>query len=188
MDMDIELLLRKWYIPGTRLYTYLVTHSEAVQKKALRVAGSVPHLAPDREFIAEAAMLHDIGIIRVNAPEIDCHGEAPYVCHGILGAEMLRQQGLGRHARVCETHIGVGLSAADIRSQNLPLPERDMLPESIEEKIICYADKFFTKIPGRLEQELAVEDICAGLSKYGADKVAGFQALHALFSAKGERG
>ena len=33
----------------------------------------------------------------------------------------------------------------EIEQQNLPLPHRDFLPETIEEKIICYADKFYSK-------------------------------------------
>ena len=35
-------------------------------------------------------MLHDIGIFRCNAPDIDCHGDAGYICHGYLGAELMR--------------------------------------------------------------------------------------------------
>ena len=58
---------------------------------------------------------------------------------------MMREEGYDRHARVCERHTGAGLSAREIEQQNLPLPHRDFLPETIEEKIICYADKFYSK-------------------------------------------
>lgn len=58
---------------------------------------------------------------------------------------MMREEGYDRHARVCERHTGAGLSAREIEQQNLPLPHRGFLPETIEEKIICYADKFYSK-------------------------------------------
>ena len=54
-------------------------------------------------------MLHDIGIIRCNAPGIQCFGNEPYICHGRIGAEMLRAEGFPHHARVCERHTGRGL-------------------------------------------------------------------------------
>jgi uncharacterized protein len=48
-----------------------------------------------------------------------------------------------KFARICERHTGSGLTAEEIVSGGLPLPERDFLPETLEEKIICLADKFF---------------------------------------------
>ena len=37
-------------------------------------------------------------------------------------------------------------TAEEIISQHLPIsPPRDLLPESVEEKLVCYADKFFSK-------------------------------------------
>ena len=59
-------------------------------------------------------MLHDIGIFLTHAPQIGCHGDKPYICHGYLGRELLEKEGFPRHAIVCETHVGVGLTIADI--------------------------------------------------------------------------
>lgn len=42
-------------------------------------------------------------------------------------------------------HVGVGISVKDVHQFNLPLPARDMLPISIEEQLICYADSFFPR-------------------------------------------
>ena len=50
-----------------------------------------------------------------------------------------------RHALVCERHTGAGLSLKDIMDQKLPVPPREMLPVSMEEQVICFADKFFSK-------------------------------------------
>ena len=124
-------------------------------------------------FIEEAAMLHDIGVFRCNAPGIDCHGDAEYICHGYLGAELMRAEGYPRHARVCERHTGTGLSLAMIEERNLPLPHRDdFRPETWEEQLICFADKFFSKT--KLEKEKPVEKVRQSLSKYGNETVQQF--------------
>ena len=80
-------------------------------------------------------MLHDIGIFLCDAPGIACHGKEPYICHGRLGAELLRQAGYPRHARVCERHTGAGLTKAEIVAQHLPIPAQDFLPETLEERL-----------------------------------------------------
>jgi uncharacterized protein len=98
----------------------------------------------------------------------------------MLGAEMLRNEGLPRHALVCERHTGSGLSADDIIKENLPLPPRDMLPLSVEERVICYADKFFSK-SRRLDEEKPVDKIMAQMAAHGADVASRFADLHAQF-------
>ena len=124
-------------------------------------------------------MLHDIGIIRCDAPGIECFGTEPYIRHGILGAAMLRSEGLERHARVCERHTGAGLSRQDIVSQNLPLPQQDYLPETLEEQLICYADKFFSKT--RLEQEKTIGQAEHSLAKFGEEGLQRFRHWKQLF-------
>lgn len=123
----------------------LLAHSEAVRGAALAIAKRLPHLAVDLGFIAEAALLHDIGIVYTHAPQIGCYGKAPYLTHGQIGAGILRQAGFGKHALVCERHIGVGLTREEIEIKLLPLIAKDILPVSIEEQIICYVDNFFSK-------------------------------------------
>ena len=134
------------------------------------------------KFIEEAAMLHDIGIIRCNAPGIHCHGTEPYICHGRIGAEMLRGEGLPRHARVCERHTGAGLTRDDIVSQQLPLPQQDFLPETMEEKLVCYADKFFSK--SRPDEEKTLEQAVRSLSKFGDEGVSRFMEWHEMFKTE----
>ena len=124
-------------------------------------------------------MLHDIGIIKTDAPGIKCFGTEPYICHGILGAEMLRQEGLPRHARVCERHTGAGLSLNEIVSQNLPLPHQDFLPETLEEQVICYADKFFSKT--HLDREKSVEKAEKSIAKFGEEGLARFKQWEKMF-------
>lgn len=138
-------IIRKYYPENNQLLSLLMTHSKSVAKKAIEIARNLNDPDIDFELLTEGAMLHDIGIFRCKAPGIFCYGERPYICHGIEGAEILRKEGLPRHALICERHTGSGLTAKEIEEANLPLPHRDMLPLSIEEKIICVADKFYSK-------------------------------------------
>lgn len=143
--MQPEKIIEKYYSARPSLMALLLRHSRQVADKAMEVLDKHPEIRADRTFVYEAAMLHDIGILRTNAPGIGCMGTEPYICHGRLGAEMLRQEGLPAHARVAERHTGTGLTAETIRLQGLPLPQMDLLPETVEEQIVCYADKFFSK-------------------------------------------
>jgi uncharacterized protein len=149
-------------------------HGRLVAGKALAAAARVAHLHPDLKFIENAAWLHDIGIYLTRSPGLDCHGREPYIRHGVLGREILDGLGLSRHGLVCERHVGVGISAEDIRRFSLPLPERDMLPLTVEEQIICWADKFFSKNGNGPSREKSVADIVKGLKPYGADKTERF--------------
>ena len=156
-------------------------HSAAVAKKAFDAAKRVSRLNPDYRFVKEAAMLHDIGIFYTNVPSLGCTGKYPYVSHGYLGRKLLEDRGLPRHALVCERHVGVGLTLDEIRKYSLPLPERDMVPITIEEQIVCYADKFFSKKLDQNGKEQSLEAVLKQIEVYGQDKVERFKAWVDLF-------
>ena len=178
-DMDYQVIINKYYPEDNELRHILLVHSRAVADKALAIADRHPELSLDRQFIEEAAMLHDIGIVRCNAPGIQCFGTEPYICHGRIGAEILRAEGFPRHARVCERHTGAGITRSQIIAQKLPLPQQDFLPETMEEKVICYADKFFSK--SHLDEEKTIEQAIASLSKFGEEGVARFREWVKMF-------
>lgn len=177
--MNPVKIIEKYYNTQSDAYCILLDHSRSVTNKALSVARARPDMDLDTLFIEEAAMLHDIGMICCHAPEIDCHGSYAYICHGYLGAEMLRKEGYPRHALVCERHTGTGISLKMIERNNLPLPHRDFLPVSKEEQLICFADKFFSKT--KLEKEKSVDKIRESLCKYGDDSVLRFNVWCKLF-------
>ena len=177
-------IIGEYYKQGTRVYEILITHGEHVAKKALDAAKNVSRLNPDFDFIRDAAMLHDIGIFLTDTPKLGCAGRHPYICHGNLGRNLLEKKGMHKLALVCERHVGVGITTEDIRQYNLPLPERNMEPISIEEQIICYADKFFSKDNDLIPKEKSVEDIKLVLEQYGHDKVAKFQSWVDMFEDK----
>jgi len=176
----IEIIAR-YYEPSTRAFRIVKEHGELVAQRAKKAALQVGHLDPDLAFIESAAMLHDIGIFLTRSPGLDCHGTEPYVRHGILGREILDALGMHRHGLVCERHVGAGISVEDVRSFNLPLPQRDMRPETVEEQIICYADKFFSKNGNGASREKSIVEIVASLRPYGADKVERFMGWMELF-------
>lgn len=173
-------LLQKYYDPSSRAYRILVAHSERVAERALEIATNHPEWELNLPFIREAALLHDIGIYATDAPSIGCTGSEPYIKHGVIGAELLTREGLPRHALVCERHTGVGLTLEMIIKRNLPLPHREMIPVTLEEQIICFADCFYSKSGDPLAPK-SVEQITKSLQKHGQDQVLRFQAWCKLF-------
>lgn len=177
--MDYQSIILKYYPEANALRDILITHSTLVMRRALKICDAHPELHLDRQFIEEAAMLHDIGICRCDAPGIQCFGTEPYLRHGLIGGQMMREEGYPRHARVCERHTGAGLTKAEIIRQNLPLPHQDFLPETLEEQLICYADKFYSKT--HPEREKSYEKAKKSLERLGEDGLQRFIGWHDLF-------
>lgn len=178
----LEKLIARFYPEDRALRDLLYTHSRCVADEALGIAKNLIRLHPeyklDLDFIEEAAMLHDIGIAACDAPGIHCHGQLPYICHGSEGARILAEGGLLKHARVCERHTGSGLTAEEILEEALPVPARNMLPVTPEEKIICYADKFYSKNPESLTRRKSLEEVRKSMAKFGEASLSRFDTLH----------
>lgn len=173
---EVYAIIDFFYAPDDPARKILLEHSIQVREKALQIAEKFDGV--DRELIAAGAMLHDIGIRFCNAPDIGCFGSEDYLLHGILGAENLRAmncRNAEKLARICERHTGSGISAAEITARKLPLPEKDFFPETMEEKIICLADKFFSKSADM--QEKSIDVIRKGMLKFGDDSLARFDKL-----------
>ena len=177
--MNPLALIDKYYPEENELKHILLTHSRSVADKALELAGRHPELQLDLQFVEEAAMLHDIGIFRTDAPDIHCFGNYPYICHGYLGADLMREEGFPKHALVCERHTGAGLTLQSIISQGLPVPHRELVPVSLEEQLICFADKFFSKT--HLDREKSVEKARKSIQKYGKEGLDRFDNWCRLF-------
>lgn len=167
--IDVQKILGRYYKKKSIVGKKLHIHSEMVAKRALLIAEKHPELETNKKFIKEAAMLHDIGINLTKAPKLGCYGEHEYITHGYLGANLLRSLGYPKHARVCERHTGTGLTKEEVKMRKIPIPVIDYTPESIEEKIICYADKFYSK--GNLERIQTVNQVRDRIEKYGKAKL-----------------
>jgi uncharacterized protein len=104
-------------------------HSEKVADKAIEIARKIKKVQVDINLIEIGALLHDIGRTKT-------HGFK----HALIGGKILKQRGFSNKlARICETHILGGLDKED--AKKVGLPEKDYLPLTLEEKIICLADK-----------------------------------------------
>ena len=149
--MDYQAIIDKYYPADDELRRVLLHHSRQVADRCLQIARKHPELPVDVQFVEEAAMLHDIGIYQCDAPSIHCHGTEPYIKHGPIGGEMLRAEGFPRHARVAERHTGTGLPGYE--------------PETLEEQIVCYADKFYSK--SSPDHVRSVQETAQSLEKFG---------------------
>ena len=177
--MNALALIDKYYPEVNELKHILLTHSRSVADKALALARLHPELKLDLQFIEEAALLHDIGIFLTDADGIHCYGSHPYICHGYLGADLVRKEGYPRHALVCERHTGAGLSLKAIEERNLPIPHREMVPVSLEEQLICFADKFYSKT--KLDKEKSLEKARKSIERHGEEGLERFDNWCRLF-------
>ncbi len=177
--MNPLALIDKYYPEENELKRILLVHSRSVADKALAMARNHPELDLDIRFVEEAAMLHDIGIFMTDAEGIHCSGTYPYICHGYLGSELMCKEGYLRHALVCERHTGAGITLQNIKEQHLPIPHREMVPVSLEEQLICFSDKFFSKT--KLDKEKSVEKARQSVARFGEDGGVRFDRWCELF-------
>ena len=181
--IDYIGLIEKYCAGNPDLQQVLLQHSRQVADRALAILLAHPEWVESGEvdpvFVEEAAMLHDIGVVYCDAPRIHCKGEHSYIEHGYLGAELLRREGLPKHAAVAERHTGTGITMEQIICEQLPMPVQDFCPRTMEEQLICYADKFYSKT--HLGEEKPMSKIRQHMWQYGSDAVMRFDALQQLF-------
>ena len=163
--MDYLSIINKYYPDDNELRQLLLKHSRQVADRCLQIARKHSELPVDVQFLEEAAMLHDIGIFRCHAPSIYCMGSEPYIKHGPIGGDLLRAEGFPRHARVAERHTGTGVPGYE--------------PETLEEQIVCYADKFYSKsVPDHVR---SVMETAQSLEKFGREGVKKFLSWSECF-------
>ncbi|MGW6461469.1 HD domain-containing protein [Streptomyces sp. NPDC055078] len=169
--------LHEKHAPNRTTYDLVYTHCEIVWRIAESLLG--PDSLIDRELVRAGCLLHDIGVYRLidDTGRIDA---ANYVRHGILGHEILEKEGFPDSVcRFCSCHTGVGLTRHDVRRWGLPLPVADYVATTDEERLVMYADKFHTKsTPPRF---LTAAEYTGYVRRFGAEKVAAFEALRAMF-------
>jgi len=117
-------LLRKLKVPYS-----VRRHSIKVAQTALEIADKIKKSKVDTNLVEIGALLHDIGRAKT-------HG----FNHALIGGKILKERGFPEElVRICERHILGGLDKEDAKS--VGLPEKNYLPKTLEEKIICLADK-----------------------------------------------
>ena len=179
-SMNADQIINRYYPEDNELKNIYIIHANAVTSLALDFAGRHSELGLDMEFIKEAAMLHDLGIFLTKAPRIYCYGSEDYICHGYLGAELLRSLGYERHARVCERHTGTGITKQAIIDNGWNLPVKDFVPETLEEQLVCFADKFYSKTR-YLNEPRSFEQVVESMRKISDESVKKVQEWAKIF-------
>lgn len=190
MDIDPIAIVKEFYPEDTPFRKRLLRHGAQVRDKAIAIVEAMGDAAPpvDLALVEDACFLHDIGCADCRAPELLCEGLQPYITHGQLGAKMLREYGKRKGldmepcARICERHISCGLTAAEIRHKTLLLYNRDYMPETVEEKLVCLANKFFSRSEDMREKSLI--EVRRYLSHQGEIAVQRFDELCRLFHVR----
>lgn len=165
--VDYFKIIHKYIKPGSLTYSLYIPHVSLITAKSIRIGKKLGLPNNNLRFIEEAAMLHDIGIIRVNDEELGCKGKLNYLCHGTEGRKILENEKLVKHAKVAENHTGVGIFKDEIENNELPLPRKDILAITLEEKIISYADLFFSKNPQMIWHEKSVKEARRSIEEFG---------------------
>ena len=150
-DRDFALdLLKRLKVPLS-----VRRHSEKVADKAIEIALKIKKAKIDINLIEIGAILHDIGRVKTHSFK-----------HALIGGKLLKQRGFSdKLARICETHILGGLDKED--AKKVGLPEKNYLPSSLEEKVICLADKHMAGT-----REVSIQErFNRWFSKYGKSKI-----------------
>ncbi|MEV8633653.1 HD domain-containing protein [Streptosporangium sp. NPDC051023] len=133
----------------------------------------------NRDLVRAGSLLHDIGVYRLYSADGKLD-HTRYVRHGILGYELLLEEGFPEEiCRFCSCHTGMGLSRDDVQNQRLPLPVADYMAESSEEKLVMYADKFHSKT--NPPTFVSAASYAAQVQRFGEDKVVTFKTMCETF-------
>ena len=141
-DDDIDETLIVGYIPSKteainilqemNLSKNIINHVLSVSRKAIKIATQISVVPVNIKLVRIGAILHDIG--RVRSHDYD---------HAVIGGQIIREElkFSEQLARIAETHILGGISKEE--AESFGLAPKDYLPISIEDKIVCLADKYF---------------------------------------------
>jgi len=146
----------------------VVDHCKTVSRFAVSVARSFQSrgINVDIQLVEIGGLLHDVGRSRTHT-----------VNHGLVGGEIARSLRLpGSLVRVIERHVGGGVPRGE--AGRLGWPVKDYLPETWEEKIVCYADK---RVEG-----LGIVSIEQALKTYAASLGENHPALDRIMKLHGE--
>lgn len=122
---------------------WVLRHAVAVESLAIAMADRAKQkaLPVDVDLVARGALLHDIG-----------RSITQDVRHAALGADLLREDHYPEPlVHVVERHTGAGLLPTE--AAGLGLDGRNLVPETLEERIVAHADNLYS---GDKRQSLAL--------------------------------
>jgi len=124
-EQTLQLLVKNGCQPN------VIKHCEAVSKLAVEIALTIRKrgLNCNIELVEVGSLLHDIGRAKTHS-----------VHHAIEGARIAETQRLPKPViSIIKRHVGGGISANEAR--RLRWPRDNYIPQTLEEKVVCYADK-----------------------------------------------
>ncbi len=173
--MNIYLKLLQKYSFSPKDFEIVADHSLAVLEKALEIIRRKKLYQIDLDLVIAGCLLHDIGAFGFMK---NFHlKQDDYIKHGVIGGKILRKERLNKIALIAERHIGTGISKKEIIKNNFPLPKKDFLPVTLEQKLVCYADKFHSK-SGKKDNP---ESIRKEMRGYGKEVFKRFVELERMF-------
>jgi uncharacterized protein len=109
----------------------VIKHCEAVAELSVEIAKACEEkgLEVDLALVETGALLHDIGRAKTHS-----------VHHAVIGAEIAKSLNLPDPViSIIKRHVGGGITATEAKKLGWP---RDIyVPQTLEEKIVSYADK-----------------------------------------------
>jgi len=147
----------------------VVKHCRAVAKVATEIAEVCKKkgLDVDVKLVEIGALLHDIGRSKTHS-----------VHHAVIGAEIAKSLELPNAViAIIERHVGGGITSEEAKKLGWPI--KDYSPQTLEEKIVSYADKL---IDG--SKRVPIERTIKNLSKkIPQSSIDGIKRLHEEFSS-----
>jgi len=142
----------------------VIDHCKAVEKVATEIAEACKKrgLNVNMKLVQVGALLHDIGRSKTHS-----------VDHAIIGAEIAKSLNLPEAViSIIERHVGGGITIEE--AEKLGWPVKSYVPETLEEKIVTYADKL---IEG--SERVPIEQTIKKFSKeLSPSAIAGMRKLH----------
>jgi uncharacterized protein len=109
----------------------VITHCITVTDLAVQIARKLQDrgCTVDLGLVEAGGLLHDIGRSKTHA-----------VDHSLVGAQIAQTIGLGQDViNIIKRHVGAGITPEE--AEWLGWPKDNYIPQTIEEKVVCYADK-----------------------------------------------
>ena len=128
-EQAIELL-RKNHCPPQ-----VIRHCVAVADLAVETAGELEEKGYkiDVSLVEAGALLHDLGRSKTHT-----------VDHSLVGAQIAQSIGLTEPViNIIKRHVGAGITAQE--AAKFGWPKDVYSPQTLEEKVVCYADKLIDK-------------------------------------------
>lgn len=162
--------LHKKYAPNEELFNLVFTHCQIIWAIAEQIIAE-KKLRLNIDLVKTGALVHDIATYKYLSQK---NGELLYYRHAYEGAIILRKEGFSEEiCGLVEHHLGVGLTKTEIVERKLDLPAQDFTPQTVEERLILYADKFHSKTP----KFNTFASYSSFLKKYGEPQVLKFETL-----------